>query len=844
MSEYDNKKIEELKRHMEDQRNKKDEFENTSSISFEIKELIPIHSLQDELFEGIESENIATAKLLAAYGGFNTTVPFTKYGKNHRQPVSRGSAKKRFVCELERVADKINKYSNDATTTIKQIIIRCGDPEVRPATSKSTEMKYFTLSKIENKLDEMMSDDGVENTDTPLDNESDTTKKSEKLVDENCRQSVEKMRRNDKGLYPKLECDPHASSFTSAEKFESPSMCSPASLDRIHKDMGIPKAVSDEFISRYDDELTEARRLVKEAYEENEDLFNVEVDPIARHLEKKFQEEYGLSIDDGVAFEMNSSFEALSFYMLKLFLIMGNDEQQKWIHNLSFSHLTITKNDALRFIVRVFMRMREVNGGYCGIDKFKDKAFFLKMTQEMTAGRDFETGYKEISVESADDGVIKQMDHIYNCLCKYSLLAAQRSATLTDYDRSKMTNYVNVKNAAGGFADYLENIKNGEIEHASALLHSISLVHPTTGKNISNSIHTKPLIDSVLLADKKTRIQLLADSAAVDVIRTPVFSLNMELRSANQKFGGIELGDIFTFASQSGGGKSFWSWEFAKQAYMDGRVVLYLTLETKRDTVLKRATTQFNPYGVYDEDRLLDHQKRYGIVESFSGNLYIRDCIDNIDDKEIQARQIASYTTMVKSLQVFTKERPGDLIIDPVDNEMANTNIIQDKVKAYEAQYKRKVDFIVIDSALQLTTNKNHRNFQHFDVARTAIEELHTFTAKNKVAVFMTHQMNAGGNKKVSRNTRPSENDMSATLNVLQKSSVVVVNFVSDTHDQYGCGELILRKSRHGRKGAIIHYMRDLQNGVGFLPYSDRYIGNGDKDEKAMKAQKRRYFDV
>ena len=490
------------------------------------------------------------------------------------------------------------------------------------------------------------------------------------------------------------------------------------------------------------------------------------------------------------------------------------------------------------------MKMREVNDGYCGIKQFSSDAEFKRIAKTLQAGRIDGGIHKE---KDFDMFVPAEIDKVYKRVCQYAFAVARSDEKISEYDKVELTKFGTKRELVVAYRGMLEALKVGgksDMEAVRNAHSSATLIDPTTGKDTTASVHSFPLaasLDGMSDIEKQYMVRSVDEAK---IVRTPFPALDYQLRGAGQKVGGIEPGDVLTIAAQSGGGKSFLAADFATVAFQNGLNVLVVTLENRPETFMSRWSQSWNPFGIHDPLLLDDKLKTKGVVITTNGNLFVADCVDTMHPDDIRARKMATQIAMVRASSAHHPDNPGHLLLDPLDGMFANSNMIGERMNAYTRKYNRHIDLLVIDSALQLVTNEENKVFHRHDLVARAVEEIAFLAGMHRVAIVMTHQLNAGGNKAVLKNKIPTRTDLGGSINVLQKSSVIVINAVTPHHTDCSAGLLYLAKSRHGMEGAYIHYMRDLRNGIGVLPDSDRYIGNSDKDEKAVRAQMRKYRDV
>ena len=607
----------------------------------------------------------------------------------------------------------------------------------------------------------------------------------------------------------------------------------------MHKDWAIPQKISDVFCKTLTKEfVTECKEFVAKHKGKSNAELEMGISEEALKYELDFQKGLGQGLASVTAAKLKSDLISSTEYCLKLLLVMDSDNQKRWIRDIQFSHFPITKDDDLRFIIRVFFQLRDMGDGYCGIERFRDDEEFFDASNKLTDGYIIKgSRFKEKNLAMFE---ITQLESLRNKIVKHASAIAKNDKTISGYNLEKLRKHLAITNLATNYFNASNCINRGDTKAARNAHFAAPLIDVTTGKDTISSVHSFPLASS-LDGMSDVEIQDMCDSTvADDVIQTPFFELNKQLRAPGQTKGGVQRGDVLTIASTSGGGKSFLAEAFATDAFRYGRNVLVLTLENRRETFLDRLAQRFNPYGEYDPEVLDDETGHFGVVTTTNGNIYVAECIDKMSPEDIQARKIATRVAMIYALSAYN-DIPGHLLLDPLDDMFANANMINERIDAYQTKYNRKLDLLVIDSALQLTSNVVNNSRQNHETKSEAIEEIAFLAASQRVAIVMTHQMNATGNRNAANNKVSSATDMGTTLNVLMKSSTVIINNATDAQIDNDCASLEVAKSRHGRKGAVIFYVRDLPYGVGFLPYTDRYVGNGDKDEKLMKISRRKF---
>ena len=862
MTEEQNKdpKIAAIKEAYEKQKAENQQDNNSANPAFsedipeQIPDIKPLIAEDNEDYKKlVEHKNVENMyrnaiETIAPFCGWGWCIPFTKASAGFKD---KGKTEKK-ICffEIEEFIDRLNKIPEAAykyESIIKTLINKIGKPtnffKGKVNTKSHIPLPHYSLPDLNKQLDIYFKEIGIK-----VDEVADENLSYEKRVKVEAFKCMEKGRKmtTEKGFYPIRSSDPNdanAQFYTSGDVFKKPTFpykWEAAPLKEMHKEWAIPEKISDVFCETLtEDFVKDCKKFVAEHKGKSNAELEMGISEEAINLELELQKDLGQGLANVTAAKLKSDLISSTEYCLKMLLVMDSGNQKRWIRNIAFSHFPITKDDDLRFIIRVFFQLRDMGDGYCGIERFNDDEEFLEAANRLTDGYIIKgSRFKEKNLAMFE---ITQLESLRNKIVKHASAIAKNDKTISKYNLEKLRRHLAITNLATNYFNASNCINKGDTKAARNAHFAAPLIDITTGKDTIGSVHSFPLASSLKgLSD--VEIQDMCDSTvADDVIETPFFELNKQLRAPGQTKGGVQRGDVLTIPSTSGGGKSFLAAEFGIYAFRYGRNVLVLTLENRRETFLDRLAQRFNPYGEYDPEVLDDPNEEFGVVTTTNGNIYVAECINKMSPEDIQARKIATRVAMIHAMSAYHSDNPGHLLLDPLDNMFTNANMIKERIEAYQTKYNRNLDLLVIDSALQLTSNAVNSNRQNHEIKSEAIEEIAFLASSQRVAVVMTHQMNATGNKNAANNKVSSVTDMGTTLNVLMKSSTVVINNATDAQIDNDCASLEVAKSRHGRKGAVIFYMRDLPYGVGFLPYTDRYVGNGDKDEKLMKISRRKF---
>ena len=809
----------------------------------DVKPILPIYLIPEEFFGDTNTVCLADTKIAVSYFGWIKKINFTHYKGDHNKGKHTGivggnNKRIRYVVAMETFVNNIRrccKQPDDFEKIVKLLVSRT---EPRVAELKDNpEVEYYHLDDLNPQLDIFMKDRGV-----LLDIPADTSKKThQEAVDDRSKKSVVVgMRGADNDLYPKRDREPQAKSMTSADKFERDAdTLEFAERWEMQRDNGIEKPLREKFEEKYKKVLPLCIEMFKQR--ENIKLAKPEIKISQREIEasKAAQRDYGLSLSDNQRRKFSSILSTDTYRILILLLVMEREHQKYWIHNLQFSHLTITNEESFRFVIRVFMKLIEMNDGYCGINKFANVSAFREAADLLEGGRDYASGYEEMSYASLIKNDKVKADHIYESLREAGISRLQDSPELTDWEKGLLTNFVTNNSVSLALGDVLSA---NDPQAVRTALGSIRVIDPITGDDGIDQ-HSKPLPSDLKGMTDAAILHLCGGGVSGKVIRTPFAKLNYKLCAAGQTEGGIELGDLWVIAGASGSGKSFAIAEFAITALRNGLRVLFLTLENSEKTVRNRFCKRWNPWGVYDEDLLYDPEKKKGVVTTTNGNIYVAETPFDLPIEKVEGRRMATEIAAIHALSTAylpDGATPGQLVVNPLHNRVANANTIRELALGYEIETGHSFDIILIDSLLQLSPNKEMVDANH-NIMRKAVDEVHDFARDTGIPIVMTHQVNAQGNKAAKNNKRFTENEMGSTLGALQKAAVVLLNYVSKYHGETSCAEVILAKSRHGENDCIFHYMRDLPNGIGILPYSDHYIGSTSNDAQGVKIQRRKH---
>ena len=639
---------------------------------------------------------------------------------------------------------------------------------------------------------------------------------------------------------PNLKGMPQATTATAADKFERPAgELVVATTEEMGREVGLPEEMRKYF----------ADKLSKGVYDDCLKLYNDKdniklAKPEIKLSDKEIAasqeclKQYGKELTEVAKEDIYQIVASRHYRRLKLLLMLDSKTQDTKIRDTQFSHLAID-SEALRFVVRVFFQMRELGGGYCGSSQFSDISAFIQAAKQLPKGR-IDNTYDEMSYDTLNEDDLKKVHNIHSEMCKVCIRRLQENPELTESEMEDLNSDINLNRLGAGFLESAKGIRKRDTTAANNAIIGVRLIDPITGDD-SVDIEALPLPSDFSKLTDAQKIYLCGDGGADNVIPTPFFSLNNKIRGAAQTYGGIERGEMFTICGQSGGGKSFAIAEFAITAYANRFNVLVLTLENTRKVFMDRMCKRFNPWGVYDPDVLYDPTENLGIVTFTNGNIYVAETPNNKKLAEREARRMATELTALGAMAVFhKKEEPKFFVVNSLSGGIPNANTIRAHTEMFEREYGCPVDLVLIDSAVQITPNKE-MNDQHHNIIRKAVDEVHDYARDTKVSVVMSHQLNAQGNNAANNNKRPTQKEIGSTVGIFQKSAQVIILWNSRYHAETSSAELILAKSRHGEAGSVFHFMRDLPNGVGVIPYSDVCIGNVDRDLKDVGKLRRKH---